>query len=302
MVSLLGLSLAVALGSVRASETVYPDPIVVLDRVIHQEKSLYRNILVLEGGPYRCLAFGRDNARQTCIDTRDPKRLVFGYTQAMLAALYVVPRPRRVLVVGLGGGVLPRTLLALDPEVRVDAVEIDPAVIAVARTHFGYPTDPRLSTFAEDGRVFVRRQRRSGVRYEAVLLDAFERDYVPEHLLTVEFLQEVRDLLAPGGVVAANTFATSRLRAHEAATYQAVFGRLVRLPVDSGNRILLATRDGFPSATQLAANDRWWQPLFAALAIPNGTVVDRWGPEPPVTGVRLLTDQYSPSNLLQGRP
>ena len=47
------------------------------------------------------------------------------------------------------------------------------------------------------------------------MLDAFDHEYIPEHLLTQEFLKEVKSLLAPGGVLAANTFSSSRLYDHE---------------------------------------------------------------------------------------
>ena len=61
-------------------------------------------------------------------------------------------------------------------------------------------------------------------RYDLIMLDAFDHEYIPEHLLTQEFLQEVKSLLAPGGVLAANTFSSSRLYDHESTTYAAVFG------------------------------------------------------------------------------
>ena len=43
------------------------------------------------------------------------------------------------------------------------------------------------------------------------LLDAFDADYIPEHMLTREFLQEVKSIMAPGGVIVANTFSDSAL-------------------------------------------------------------------------------------------
>src|ERR1035441_2380821 len=81
-------------------------------RLIHAEKSLYRDVFVYEDGSNRCLCFTRLCAigRQTCIDLQRPGRLVFEYTQMMLGALYLKSAPRSILVVGLVGGTLPRTL------------------------------------------------------------------------------------------------------------------------------------------------------------------------------------------------
>ncbi|MDD2693082.1 MAG: hypothetical protein PHX69_15045, partial [Simplicispira sp.] len=48
----------------------------VLTDTVFQQKSLYRNILVREGEGYRCMQFGRFQARQTCIQIGQPHRLV----------------------------------------------------------------------------------------------------------------------------------------------------------------------------------------------------------------------------------
>ena len=55
------------------------------------------------------------------------------YPQMMLGALFVNPAPQSVLIIGLGGGTIPRALRELLPETRIDVVEIDPAVVRVAQ-------------------------------------------------------------------------------------------------------------------------------------------------------------------------
>ena len=87
-------------------------------RLIHSENSLYREVFVYEDGNTRCLCFTRLCAigRQTCIDLKQPDRLVFEYTQMMLGALYLKPDPHSILIIGLGGGTLPRTLEKLLPQ------------------------------------------------------------------------------------------------------------------------------------------------------------------------------------------
>jgi len=110
-------------------------------------------------------------------------------------------------VAGLGGGTLPTALAALLPDVRIDVVEIDPAVVKVARTYFDFQENERVRVHIRDARVFVKRALQRGRQYDLVILDAYSGDYIPEHLMTAEFLDETRRLLAPGGAVAANTFA-----------------------------------------------------------------------------------------------
>ena len=132
-----------------------------LPDTIYQEKSLYRNILVVEGEGYRCMKFGRFHARQTCIRLGQPHQLVLNYTQGFFSALYLAAPPQRVLVIGLGGGVMPMALRAIAPAMHIDTVELDPAVLKVARSHFGYREDARLHSHVADARVFVRQQLRA---------------------------------------------------------------------------------------------------------------------------------------------
>jgi spermidine synthase len=254
--------------------------------------------LVVEGEGYRCMKFGRFHARQTCIRLGQPHQLVLNYTKGFFSALYMAPPPQRVLIVGLGGGVMPMALRAIAPAMHIDTVELDPAVLKVARSHFGYREDARLHSHVADARVFVRQQLRAKARYDLVLIDAFDKDYIPEHLLTREFLQQVQSLLTPLGVLAANTFAAGQLAQHEAATYQAVFGSLYNVDMDGGNRIMLAGRNALPPLAEVRRNAQAWDVQLALLGLSSAPLLARFQPQPAATGVRVLTDQYSPSNLL----
>lgn len=267
-------------------------------RPVYQEKSLYRNILVLEGGGFRCITFGRFHGEQSCIDLEQPSRLVFPYTKALFAAFYALPTPRRVLVVGLGGGVMPNAIRRLYPGVEIDSVELDPAVARVAGSHFGFSGDARSRVFVDDGRVFVRKQRRAGVRYDIILMDAFEKDYIPEHMLTREFLAEVRSILNPGGVIAANTFADGALQRYESATYQAVFGGIYDVDMDGGNRIILAGRDGLPPMAAMRASARELDLSVHGLGFTSDDLLPNFKLQQIEKDVRVLTDQFAPSNLL----
>ncbi len=149
----------------------------------------------------------------------------------MMAALYLNPSPQRILIIGLGGGTLPRTLQKVLPEASIDAVEVDPAVVRVAYKYFDFVPLPTTHVIEEDGRVFAKRMGKQRTRYDLVMLDAFDHEYIPEHLLTREFLQEIKGLLSEHGVLAANTFAASRLYDFESATYYSVFGRV--LPIEA---------------------------------------------------------------------
>ena len=142
---------------------------------------------------------------------------------------------------------------------------------------------PRQHVYEEDGRAYVRRMLHTRKRYQLIMLDAYDRQYIPEHLLTREFLQ--RGALAAGadGIVAANTFSSSRLYQNESVTYRAVFGPFYNLK--SANRVILASNGRLPSIAQARRNaehfDAAFRPLgFKAASVLSlfSTAID-WDPE-----------------------
>ena len=271
--------------------------------VIHEERSLYRDITVEQNGPRRCLIFNvhRGDRNQTCIDLNEPERLVFSYTRMSFAGLLLTPEPESILIAGLGGGSIPMTFGDLFPEARIDVIEIDPAVVSVAREFFLFEESENMRVHVNDARVFIKRAVLAGRQYDYIMLDAFTGDYIPEHLLTREFLEEVKQILSPGGVLVANTFSTSRLYDHESVTYQRVWNEFYnfKLPT-SGNRIIITRSGALPPRGDLGGVARRLAERLEPYGVPlleyparMSTRVD-WD-----MSRRVLTDQYSPGNLLR---
>lgn len=270
--------------------------------IIHEERSLYRNILVREQGDRRCLIFTvrRSDRNQSCIDLSDPDRLVFPYARMMFAGLLLNPEPEKILMVGLGGGSLPRVFAQLFPEAEQDLVEIDAAVVRVAEEFFQFSPTERMEVHVRDARVYVKRALDRGEQYDYVMLDAFTGDYIPEHLLTQEFLEEVRGLLAPGGVLVANTFSSSRLYDHESATYAAVYRHLaeLKLPITL-NRILVGYEGEWPEEATLLERAAALQPAMDRFGVEMRPLARNLDTDFPYDeDARVLTDQYAPANLL----
>jgi spermidine synthase len=267
--------------------------------IVHQERSLYRDIYVAEENGERCMYFRlRGNpGKQSCIDLQAPGRLVSEYSRLMMAGLYVQPQPRRILAIGLGGGVVPTVLQQLLPEAEIDVVEIDPAVVRVAGSHFNFRAGPRTRVHEVDGRVFVKGQLTAGQKYDLVLLDAYDNEYIPEHLLTVEFLREVAGLLGPGGAVVSNTWSSSGLYDHESVTYEAAFGRFLNFK--SRNRIIVAGPAAATPRERIDAAASAWEARLRPFGVSRDELLSRlradrdWNYQ-----AAILTDQYSPSNLL----
>ena len=271
--------------------------------VIHEETSLYGRILVTREDGQLCMRFAvrSERRRQSCIDERAPRKMALHYTRMMMASLLLAPEPESILITGLGGGTLPKALSELLPDARIDIVEIDPAVVSVADRFFDFQAAANTRVFVRDARVFTRRALRDGKRYELILLDTFDGDYIPEHLMTLEYLQETRGLLAPNGVLAANTFAISRLYDHESETYYRAFGPFLNFTMpESANRIVLASTVPLPDNPTIRRAARSWRQRLAPYGVPITSYPrrfdrgQRWNRDR-----RPLTDQYSPANVLQ---
>ena len=270
---------------------------------LHEERSLYRDITVTEIGNRRCLLFNvhRGDRNQTCIYTDDLDRLVFDYTRMSFAGLLLMPNPQRILIIGLGGGTLPVAFNDLFPTAEIDVLEIDQAVVNVAEEYFYFEENDQMKVTVEDGRVFIKRAGMRNQKYDYIVLDAFSGDYIPEHMLTEEFLEEVKSIMTDDGVLVANTFSTSRLYDHESVTYQRVFGEFFnfKLPT-SGNRIIIAQLDALPPRGELVTEAQSMAVKLEKFGVPLleyprrlSTRVD-WD-----MSRRILTDQFSPGNLLQ---
>jgi spermidine synthase len=283
---------------------ICPASLAQADRIIHKEKSLYRNIEVKESNDRRCLVFAMRGAdrNQSCMNLSNPDRVVFAYARMAFGGLLLNPEPRSILIVGLGGGTLPTVFAALFPEATVHAVEIDEAILRVAKQYFNFVESEKVRVFVQDARVYTKRAAIRNQQYYMIIMDAFTGDYIPEHLMTVEFLQEVQAILSENGVVVANTFSTSNLYHHESMTYQTVFGEFFNFKSSStGNRVIVTTGKPLPSEEIIQSRANRLSGKFTKYNVkiedfPRYMNREKdWNEK-----LRPLTDQYSPANLLQG--
>jgi len=271
-------------------------------KVIHSERSLYRNILVTEEYSRRCLQFSvkRDQRSQSCINLNNPGQMVFTYTKMMMASLLLGPNPKRILIIGLGGGTLPMALAQLLPDSEITVVEIDAAVVRVAEEFFQFKPSKKISVVVQDARVFGKRAIMKNLKYDLVMLDAYNGDYIPEHLLSKEYLEECKALLSSSGILVANTFSISRLYHYESATYGAVFNNLLNFKSrKSSNRILIASIQELPTLKTMQETAKSLKAQLKPFDIPIQKYPRQLDSKPDWnTDTPPLTDQYSPANLL----
>lgn len=123
----------------------------------------------------------------------------FSYMLSGLTRVYNTELDR-VLCIGLGVGMAPMEFLR--EGVEVDAVEINPAIVDVAKEHFQFEPD-KVNVIIDDGRHFLNDCE---TKYDAAMLDAFLGDSSPSHLMTQEAFDAIKKVLKPGGTLVINSF------------------------------------------------------------------------------------------------
>jgi spermidine synthase len=279
-----------------------------LGQLIHKKDSLYHRIFVYQHRSVVTLQFGKRPAvqAQSQVNLNDLRQHRLEYTRLAFCGLLYEPEPQKMLVLGLGGGVIPREMHHYLPELEIDVVEIDPEIPPIAKRFFGFRKDDKLRVHIDDGRMFIKKHLRLDPvpKYDLIILDAFNSDYIPFHLMTKEFLEEVKGILTEDGVVIANVFYNNRLFDAEFKTFLAVFGRCqVFLGSHSGNAMLVAPGPSCPTLTiKEAVEGAKMLQRKHKLAFDIQTVAKQLRPNRrPDSRAKVLTDDRAPVNWLRSQ-
>jgi len=203
-------------------------------------QSPYAEIRVLDRDDGRYMLI--DGGAHTVADTSTWES-TFSYVNVIDISRRFFDKPGRMLLVGLGGGSVVKRFVRNGWS--VDAVEIDPAVVRIARKYFAL-RDSEARVFTEDGRRFLDT---CGRTYDVVVLDAFGSSSIPFHLVTREAFTKIRDCLNARGVLAMNVESVGwydPLVRALAATAETVFRNVLVLPIAEppnqlGNVVLMAS-------------------------------------------------------------
>ncbi|MBM3449402.1 MAG: spermine synthase [Armatimonadetes bacterium] len=274
--------------------------------VIFAKDTVYHRITISDEGHIRYMRL--DNYWQSAENREDRRRTVFRYADYMHAGMLFAPDARKVLLIGMGGGTVPKRFLEDYPNVEMTVVEIDPDVNRAAERFFDVPSSGRIRTFGQDGRQFVRR---SPDRYGQILMDAYLKDTLPFHLATREYFQEIRDRLTPEGVFVANIIGAldgpeSKLFRAVFKSVQHVFPNTYAFPVEFGDNgyadsirnIIVVGTQGAP--TTRAEVIRRAAMLRDRVRVPGFDAVSRdfYTRRIRTEDVPVLTDNYAPSDWL----
>ena len=274
------------------------------EKLLFEKNSLYQYIQVIEdmAKKERYVRNQKREFTQGGIYVNAPDRLLLEFTQMSFVSLAFLDRdPKDVLFVGLGAAAMPRYFTGRYPDANIDIAEIDPDMLAVAQKYFYFKENERMKVHVDDGRLFVKRTKK---KYDWIILDAYQNDYIPFHLTTLEFLREVRSRLKENGVVVANITSSFRNKFFDSMvmTYKKAFPHLaIFRGKTSGNFIFVATtgssikdRENIMARARKIQSGRKFDIDLEDVASRYETSgAYEWD------GAKLLTDDFAPVNLYQ---
>lgn len=201
----------------------------------------YTKPFVIDDGELLTLYF---NIRliQSVMRLDTPNTLELRYTRKMMSFLLFNPHPKRITLIGMGGGSLVKFCHQRLPSASVTAIELDPDVIAF-RDIFKLPPDgPRLQVLLADGAEYLAGVDKS---IDVLLVDAFDKIGLAPALASREFFETAFASLSPQGQFIINLAGDKRRFRGLIGEVQEVFdGRVIVVPVlGDGNSVLLAFKD-----------------------------------------------------------
>ncbi|HNQ16541.1 MAG TPA: fused MFS/spermidine synthase [Candidatus Woesebacteria bacterium] len=165
-------------------------------------ESLYNHIKISDHNGRLYLSTG--NARGVQTISIPESGIMNNYLDylALAPSLLQKEKPHSVLLIGVAGGTVIKQLNQFFPDaVEIDAVEIDPTMIEVAKDYFAL-SDSEANIIIEEGRKYIATTQK---KYDVVLIDAFSTDlYAPSHLMTQEFFAQIKTVLQPDGIMVFN--------------------------------------------------------------------------------------------------
>ena len=234
-----------------------------------------------------------DDLSHSYVDLRDPTHLNFNYVRWIAKAIDAAnpgKAPLDVVFIGGGGFTLPRWLEATRPGSHSEVLEVDGELVEFDEEHLGLRETDSIEISVGDARIGMLDIPDGSA--DVVVGDAFGNLSVPWHLATAEWTEEVKRVLAPGGLYALNVidYPPLDLQRAETATLLEAFDhvRIVTYGAEErplgGNAVILASDRPIPAAA--ATNNQ----LATTLSFSE---VERFAED-----AEVLRDDFAPADQL----
>src|SRR5262245_36125349 len=162
-------------------------------------KPRFAPVTFSEEGGVRFLHFGTEWV-QGAMRLRKPDHIELEYAQQMMAWLLFLETPKRIVQLGLGAASLTKFAHRFLKRAKVEAVELNPAVVVAARTMFELPyDDARLTIHEADAWDFVNDSANHGT-IGALQIDVYDATARGPVLDSVGFYRAARACLTRAGI------------------------------------------------------------------------------------------------------
>jgi len=246
---ILALSLIAFLGKVK------PTPGLIFDT-----ESVYNYIQVVDEGDLRVLRLNEGHAWHSLYQK---DRYIFNAVWDYYLFPPLLNNTQEALFIGLAAGTAARQYAHFFPMLKMDGVELDPAIVEVGKQYFGLQQVPNLQIIVQDGRVHLATTQK---KYDTILIDAYKQPYIPFHLTTQEFFAEAKNHLNKHGLVAINVGSTK----HDAEillmiqnTLKHIFKHVYVVEVKNSLNYLVWAMDDELDITSIASNHEALKPMLA---------------------------------------
>ncbi len=205
-------------------------------QTIYRSEDEFGPIAVLENKQTRLLAFGESD-EQSKLMKSTPHIPQHTYLQAMLLVL-LFNQPKRVIVLGLGGGGLIHALRHYDKAIKITAVELRAGVIEVAKRFFQLPVGKKLTLIHQDATEFL--VGRDHKKADVIFADIYGADGVDENQLTETFIANAASMLKADGYLVLNCWKEHSQNRELLALLQIHFVQVYACLTGSGNWVIVA--------------------------------------------------------------
>ena len=184
-------------------------------QTLHETEYEGMPITVKKDSQNTWLEFGDTWLVQTIIDNQNPTKLYYPYVQQLCEVIHRVPLRRSILVLGLGGGVIPSWFSENTKCTDIDVVEINPELESIARTHFHMPKD--INVIIDDAFQWIHTT--PAKTYDIIVLDLAGGDGNPDPetsdiTFSTNFYEGIQSRLTTRGTLAINYLAYENTQSH----------------------------------------------------------------------------------------
>ncbi len=214
-------------------------------KILLHTKDSFEEIWIAQTGSLRSLHFASpENHMQTACDLLNPRHILFDYQKMIVMATALYFPPRRIALIGLGGGSLSLALRLLYPQAHITHIEINPRMLDYAKRFFHFQEDILMDFHIADAATFFQSEiGRSCAPFDIIILDAFDRTSTPVRFFNRTFYHDLLNKLTPQGMLLGNTYYHSQWKDREENLYQQIFPKVISSPplaATEGNRVLIA--------------------------------------------------------------